>query len=212
MAGRPCSRGSSPPPPSSAKPDCALAALILVALCLAGCGDDGEAFRAQPHNASAGAAPAHDLRPDLGGGSARANATGGSTSAGMGGNASAGRSPPVAMLGHCSAADAARMAMFGSGNQDGTFPKTVAQCGKAAYRFFGGFKVAKYTQCITDRIGVSSPCAQCFGPSGLYGFRHCKLKCLFGSWCGEGCLSCVQPSNQGARECAGVWVPTAPSC
>jgi len=117
----------------------------------------------------------------------------------------------VTYTGSCSAADEAAMAAYGAGNRDGTFPKIMSDCGHGAYRWFR-FHKDRMQRCIVHKIGISSSCAACFADSGQYGFDHCKLECLFGSWCSHSCLGCTAPNNDHVKSCAGVVVPTASYC
>jgi len=111
----------------------------------------------------------------------------------------------------CSAADEKAMASFGGGNKDGTFPKIMSQCGHNAYSWFRWHKDRMHS-CIMKRIGISSSCASCFAASGQYGYDHCKLQCLFGSWCSHSCLDCTSPNNDNVKSCAGAVVPTVSYC
>ena len=45
-----------------------------------------------------------------------------------------------------------------------------------------------------------------------YGANNCKWSCLWGSWCGKGCLDCIGNKNEESQQCAGVKVPTATVC
>eukprot|EP00933_Yihiella_yeosuensis_P070477 TRINITY_DN78594_c0_g1_i1.p1 TRINITY_DN78594_c0_g1~~TRINITY_DN78594_c0_g1_i1.p1 ORF type:complete len:231 (-),score=52.71 TRINITY_DN78594_c0_g1_i1:85-714(-) len=112
----------------------------------------------------------------------------------------------------CTADDETAMNKFGPGNADGTFPKILANCGKGAYSFWHGFSKSSMQSCIATKIGISSECASCFAASGQYGYDNCKWQCLFGSWCGKGCLGCSQGNDASTKTCAGVPVPEVKQC
>lgn len=114
--------------------------------------------------------------------------------------------------GSCSADDEAVMMKLGGGNADGTFPKIVANCGHSAYSFWSGFNQGKMSSCIAKETGMSSSCVTCFGGSGKYGYDHCKLQCLFGSWCSNLCLSCSEGGNKALEQCVGVKTPQVAKC
>merc|ERR1712146_154504 len=107
----------------------------------------------------------------------------------------------------CTMADATAMASLGGGNSDGTFPRTLADCGKQNYRLFSGFN-----SCVQEAAGISSTCASCFATAAQYGADNCKWSCFWGSWCGSDCLKCEEPENEATQRCAGVDVPKASSC
>mmetsp|Transcript_20649 Transcript_20649/g.56388 ORF Transcript_20649/g.56388 Transcript_20649/m.56388 type:complete len:170 (-) Transcript_20649:122-631(-) len=117
-----------------------------------------------------------------------------------------------ALAGSCSADDETKMAAFGAGNAEGTFPRIVADCGKGSWSLFGGFNSARYERCITMSTRVSATCASCFSISGLYGYRNCKFQCLFSSWCGRSCLRCIASATLETKTCAGVPVPDVTAC
>mmetsp|Transcript_1804 Transcript_1804/g.5437 ORF Transcript_1804/g.5437 Transcript_1804/m.5437 type:complete len:105 (-) Transcript_1804:101-415(-) len=104
------------------------------------------------------------------------------------------------------------MNALGSGNADGTFPKTLAQCGRHSWSLFHGFRADGFASCISSRVGVSAGCSQCFAASGQYGYQHCKARCLFHSWCGQSCLDCVRGAREGLLQCLGVQPPTTTAC
>lgn len=112
----------------------------------------------------------------------------------------------------CTAADKAKMDQYGSGNADGTFPKRLSNCGKRNYNIFTGFNADRFVQCVRDDTKISKKCASCFVGPARYGANNCKWSCLWGSWCGKGCLDCVAQSTQQSQQCAGVAVPAATAC
>jgi len=115
--------------------------------------------------------------------------------------------------GACTDADAAIMMTLGSGHGDGSFPAVVAGCGKGAYSFWSGFKQNSLAQCVQSKTGLSAGCASCFGSAGQYGYNNCKVQCLFGSWCGDSCLSCTSSNTAAVATCAGpITLPTATQC
>mmetsp|Transcript_9375 Transcript_9375/g.11339 ORF Transcript_9375/g.11339 Transcript_9375/m.11339 type:complete len:105 (-) Transcript_9375:170-484(-) len=104
------------------------------------------------------------------------------------------------------------MNKFGGGNTDGTFPKIVANCGKSAYSLWTGFSKSKMTSCIAQQTGITSGCASCLAGQGQYGFDHCKVECLIGSWCSSLCLGCSEGGNKALNTCAGVPTPPVSRC
>ena len=118
----------------------------------------------------------------------------------------------TSFTGSCSADDEAIMNKFGGGNADGTFPKIIANCGHSAYSFWSGFKKGNMQSCIAEKTGLSSACAGCFAGSGQYGYDHCKIQCLFGSWCSNLCLSCSEGGNKDLNQCVGVTTPQVSKC
>lgn len=112
----------------------------------------------------------------------------------------------------CTAADEAKMTQLGSGNADGSFPKTLSDCGKRNYNIFSGFNAHRFVDCVTDNTGLSYDCGTCFVGPARYGANNCKWSCLWGSWCGESCLNCVGEATAQSQQCAGVTVPTASAC
>mmetsp|Transcript_86999 Transcript_86999/g.254585 ORF Transcript_86999/g.254585 Transcript_86999/m.254585 type:complete len:217 (+) Transcript_86999:123-773(+) len=111
----------------------------------------------------------------------------------------------------CTAADQAAMAKLGSGNSRGSFPEISAKCGHSAYSWFS-FHSDRMKSCLEEKVGVSASCAACFVKAGQYGVDHCKLQCLFGSWCSHACLNCNSQGEKDAQTCAGVPTPTAAFC
>uniref|UniRef100_A0A7S1RAD0 PSI domain-containing protein n=1 Tax=Alexandrium catenella TaxID=2925 RepID=A0A7S1RAD0_ALECA len=135
------------------------------------------------------------------------------TAAGLRRNSSAGSSPAIkATAGQCTAADAEKMKTFGPGNAPGTLPRIIADCGKGSWNLFFGFNTGQYERCIVARTQISAPCASCFSVSGTYGYDNCKLQCLFTSWCGGPCLSCLAPAEAETKKCAGVPIPDVTQC
>lgn len=118
----------------------------------------------------------------------------------------------TSFTGSCSADDETLMNKFGGGNADGTFPKIIANCGHSAYSFWSGFNKGKMASCIASQTGLSSGCAGCFASSGQYGYDHCKIQCLFGSWCSNLCLSCSEGGNKDLNQCVGVPTPSVSKC
>jgi len=112
----------------------------------------------------------------------------------------------------CTGEDEIKMKKFGSGNADGTFPKILSVCGKQSYGLFSGFDQDAYENCVTSKTGISSSCAACTAISAEYGANNCKWSCFWGSWCGSGCLSCVEPQNSKTQQCAGVQIPSTSNC
>jgi len=112
----------------------------------------------------------------------------------------------------CTTADETKMAALGGGNGAGSFPRKLADCGKRNYNIFTGFNTGGYNSCMSKATGISSTCASCFATSAKYGADNCKWSCLWGSWCGSGCLSCVEPKNEAVHQCAGVEVPETSTC
>mmetsp|Transcript_60104 Transcript_60104/g.140021 ORF Transcript_60104/g.140021 Transcript_60104/m.140021 type:complete len:238 (-) Transcript_60104:119-832(-) len=113
--------------------------------------------------------------------------------------------------GQCSAADQAKMAKFGGGNADGTFPKVTSECGRGAFSWFK-FHPDQMNRCLVREVGISSECASCFAEAGQYSSSNCKFACLFGSWCSHSCLNCASQGNKQAQICAGVPTPKASFC
>lgn len=112
----------------------------------------------------------------------------------------------------CTAADKTKMAAYGGGNADGTFPKRLSNCGKKNYNIFTGFNANNFVSCVQRDTKISKTCASCFVGPARYGANNCKWSCLWGSWCGKGCLDCVGQATQESQECAGVPVPAATAC
>eukprot|EP00930_Biecheleria_cincta_P054233 TRINITY_DN4021_c0_g2_i1.p1 TRINITY_DN4021_c0_g2~~TRINITY_DN4021_c0_g2_i1.p1 ORF type:complete len:441 (-),score=54.79 TRINITY_DN4021_c0_g2_i1:236-1480(-) len=112
----------------------------------------------------------------------------------------------------CTTEDETKMQALGSGNADGTFPKILSVCGKQSYGLFSGFNKGNYEKCVTSKTGISSSCAACTAISAEYGANNCKWSCFWGSWCGSGCLSCVEPQNSKTQQCAGVQIPSTSTC
>ena len=112
----------------------------------------------------------------------------------------------------CTSADEAKMTELGSGNADGTFPKILSNCGKRNYNIFSGFNAHNFVDCVTEKTGVTFDCGSCFVAPARYGANNCKWSCLWGSWCGKGCLDCIGKKNEESQQCAGVKVPTATAC
>ena len=110
-----------------------------------------------------------------------------------------------AAAGNCSAADAAQMRKAHS------FPKLVADCGRRAYKWFR-FHQDKMEQCIRDKASLSGTCSKCFSAGGVYGYKHCKVQCLFGSWCSDRCLGCTSKNDLVVQACVGVSVPPPKKC
>lgn len=116
-----------------------------------------------------------------------------------------------ATAGGCTAEDQAQMAKLGGGNLDGSFPKISSECGHKAYSWFS-FHPSSMASCLESRASISSTCAACFVKAGQYGVDHCKLQCLFGSWCSRSCLGCSSAGSEEAKTCAGVPVPEVAYC
>ena len=114
--------------------------------------------------------------------------------------------------GACTSADEAKMTELGSGNADGTFPKILSNCGKRNYNIFSGFNAHNFVDCVKENTGVTFDCGACFVAPARYGANNCKWSCLWGSWCGKGCLDCIGKKNEESQQCAGVKVPTATVC
>ena len=113
--------------------------------------------------------------------------------------------------GKCSAIDELKMAAYGGGHGEGSFPKRLSDCGKENYSIFSGLNKRKFLECV-EGMGLGDQCSKCFLKSAEYGSKNCKWACFFGSWCGKGCLDCVGKVNDETRKCAGVSVPQATSC
>mmetsp|Transcript_1950 Transcript_1950/g.2103 ORF Transcript_1950/g.2103 Transcript_1950/m.2103 type:complete len:148 (+) Transcript_1950:179-622(+) len=127
-------------------------------------------------------------------------------------NATMEKSLSTSAAGACTAADKTKMDGYGGGNADGTFPKRLSNCGKNNYNIFTGFNADRFVQCVQRDTKISKKCASCFVGPARYGADNCKWACLFGSWCGKGCLDCVGQATQQSQACAGVRVPAASAC
>eukprot|EP00434_Breviolum_minutum_P032783 symbB.v1.2.028992.t3/scaffold3111.1/size63350/7 len=122
------------------------------------------------------------------------------------------REAATCLWGACTSADEAKMTELGSGNADGTFPKILSNCGKRNYNIFSGFNAHNFVDCVKENTGVTFDCGACFVAPARYGANNCKWSCLWGSWCGKGCLDCIGNKNEESQQCAGVKVPTATVC
>merc|ERR1711972_531196 len=112
---------------------------------------------------------------------------------------------------HCTAADEAHITAAGPGNEDGTFPKIVMECGTKAYSWFR-FHTDRYERCVQDNLHITSSCARCLTPPAEYVVRHCKGTCMRHGWCAKECLSCGAPSAPASERCAGFRFPETEEC
>mmetsp|Transcript_107741 Transcript_107741/g.310220 ORF Transcript_107741/g.310220 Transcript_107741/m.310220 type:complete len:212 (-) Transcript_107741:24-659(-) len=127
-------------------------------------------------------------------------------------SAEATQGPPVVeRRGHCTADDEAIMAKLGGGNRQGSFPEAVARCGKSSAGWWS-FNTNTMSSCLARKTGLSNECASCFSSAGRFGYDHCKVQCLFGSWCSNFCLGCSRAHDTETNACAGVPTPKVEQC
>merc|ERR1712060_918954 len=96
---------------------------------------------------------------------------------------------PTPSPGPCNAADIQAMKNAGSGNVDGTFPKTTSNCGSSSFNLFSGLDKAGFNNCLQGEVAISGGCSQCFADQAGYAVDNCKSACMF-AWCGKSCLQC----------------------
>jgi len=116
-----------------------------------------------------------------------------------------------AKAGSCSADDMALIKKFGSGHSGNAFPNLAANCGKHSWSLWSGFHESDFNSCLEKKTSISSSCAACFGGSGKFGYDHCKMQCLFSSWCGTSCLDCSKRYQPTLEACVGVGKADLPS-
>jgi len=114
-------------------------------------------------------------------------------------------------VGHCTETEHMKMTALGGGHDSNTFPYVVASCAKKALKWFK-FHRSVMRDCISQRLGISTSCADCYSYIGEYGYKHCKTQCVFSKWCGNGCLSCTKRSYPTVDQCAGLVAPFATVC
>jgi len=115
------------------------------------------------------------------------------------------------VAGACTAQDHARFSSMGAGYAAGTFPHKIASCADKALKWFTMHRDVM-TRCVSQSLGVSMSCASCYSYIGQYGYNHCKTKCVFGKWCGHGCLTCTKRSYPVVDKCAGFQAPLPSFC
>merc|ERR1712217_523081 len=91
------------------------------------------------------------------------------------GIANASRTTPQTLLSatagsnrHCTAADESHITAAGPGNEDGTFPKIVMECGTKAYSWFT-FHTDRYKRCVRDKLHITSSCARSYAACRIRG-------------------------------------------
>ncbi|CAE7612053.1 unnamed protein product [Symbiodinium natans] len=106
------------------------------------------------------------------------------------------------------------MMTFGSGSGQNSFARILSDCGKKSFNIFTGFRRNDYVRCVEANTQIRTSCASCFAIAAQYGAENCKWSCFWGSWCGRGCLNCVDVKTSEVQECAGknIAIPTANSC
>ena len=82
--------------------------------------------------------------------------------------------------GACTAEDQAKMTQLGSGNADGTFPKTLSDCGKRNYNIFSGFNARKFVECVQENTGLTWDCGTCFVGSSTIWCEQLQVVMLVG--------------------------------
>jgi hypothetical protein len=101
----------------------------------------------------------------------------------------------------CSVDDLDKMWEKGAGTEEGTFPEIAAACGGDSYTFIPlSFLPDSFVKCITEKVGMSDKCAQCFSGAGQYGFSNCKGACL-SSWKSPACLACSDNYKPTLQSC-----------
>lgn len=101
----------------------------------------------------------------------------------------------------CGVDDQAVMSALGGRSDDGAWSKICSDCAHSTLNIFTGVHQAKFCECLTEQVAISTDCSMCFAEAAQYAFKHCKAEC----WHDERSKSCrVCVARFDIDDCTGI--------